>query len=91
MNEALRMRVKAEEMAERYRDAGIKINENSMWHNPWTGAAEYDVNNYGPSYWVCEDCGVRVYEGGDDVCEECGLTYEEMEAREEEITDERTN
>ena len=28
---------------------------------------------------------------GDDVCEECGLTYEEMEAREEEINNERSN
>ena len=78
MNEALRMRVKAEERAERYRDAGIKINESSMWHNPWTGGAEYDVDNHGPSYWDCENCGERVYEGGDDVCEECGLTYEEQ-------------
>ena len=91
MNEALRMRVKAEERTARLAELGVKMNESSMWHNPWTGAAEYDVDNYGPSYWVCEDCGVRVYEGGDDVCEECGLTYEEMEAREEEINNERSN
>ena len=30
MNKALRMRVEAEEMAERYRDAGIKINKNRL-------------------------------------------------------------
>ena len=90
MNEALRMRVKAEERAERYRDAGIKINENSMWHNPWTGGAEYDVDNYGPGSWDC-DCGARVYMCGDETCEECGSTYEEMEAREEEMNNERSN
>ena len=53
-----------------------------MWHNPWTGAAEYDVKAYGPAYWDC-DCGERVYEGGDDVCEECGLTVDEQEGGDE--------
>ncbi len=82
MNEALRMRVKAEELAERYRDAGIKVNENSMWHNPWTGAAEYDVDNYGPSYWEC-DCGMSVHES-DDECHDCGLSIDEQEGEENE-------
>ena len=77
MNEALRMRIKAEELAERYRDAGIKVNESSMWHNPWTGAAEYDTANYGPAYWEC-DCGASVIEC-DDECQDCGLSIDEQE------------
>ena len=83
MNKALRMKMKAEERDARLAELGVKINQSSMWHNPYTGAAEYDVEAYGPSYWDCEDCGVRVYEGGDDVCEECESTYEEMSARQE--------
>ena len=77
MNEALKMRIKAEEMAERYREAGIKVNESSMWHNPWTGAAEYDTANYGPDYWEC-DCGASNHEC-DDECFDCGLSIDEQE------------
>jgi len=78
MNEALRMRIKAEERAERYRDAGIKINESSMWHNPWTGGAEYDVDNYGPGLvWICDLCGEQIIE--DDTCEDCDWTLDEQE------------
>jgi len=82
MNEALRMRIKAEELAERYRDAGIKVNESSMWHNPWTGAAEYDTANYGPDYWEC-DCGASNHEC-DDECFDCGLSIDEQEGEENE-------
>ena len=78
MNEALRMRIKAEELAERYRDAGIKVNESSMWHNPWTGAAEYDTANYGPGiFWICDLCGEQIIE--DDTCQDCNWTLDEQE------------
>ena len=83
MNEALRRKMQAEERDRRYAEAGIAVNKSSMWYNPWDGSAEYDVDAYGPSYWYCENCGVRVYEGGDDTCEECGATYEEMEGGDE--------
>ena len=77
MNEALRMRVKAEERTARLAELGVKMNESSMWHNPWTGAAEYDTANYGPAYWEC-DCGASVIEC-DDECQDCGLSIDEQE------------
>tara|TARA_B100000287_G_C20274991_1_gene639603 strand:+ start:307 stop:483 length:177 start_codon:yes stop_codon:yes gene_type:complete len=46
-----------------------------MWHNPWTGAPEYDVDNMGPAYyWNCVMCGTQVVE--ETLCD-CGFTYAE--------------
>ena len=50
----------------------------SMWHNPWTGAPEYDVSNHGPGLvWNCDCCGEQIIE--DDTCPDCNWTLEEQE------------
>jgi len=78
MSKASKMKMQAEERAERYREAGIAVNNSSMWHNPWTGGAEYDVDNHGPGlYWTCELCDETIIE--DDTCPDCDWTLEEQE------------
>ncbi len=78
MNKALRMKMKAEERDARLAELGVKINQSSMWHNPYTGAAEYDVEAYGPGLvWICDLCGEQIIE--DDTCEDCDWTLDEQE------------
>ena len=77
-NKALKMKMQAEDRAARYAEAGININTGSMWHNPWTGGAEYDADNYGPGLvWNCDLCGEQIIE--DDTCPDCDWTLEEQE------------
>lgn len=72
------MKMKAEERDARLAELGVKINQSSMWHNPYTGAAEYDVEAYGPGLvWICDLCGEQIIE--DDTCEDCDWTLDEQE------------